>query len=415
MFWVALATAIMLASGDGDDTRAIRDFLKALREQIPLEVKDEARAKEALRGVDVLQEAFESHRNRLDKYSECIEKVDHNYGAKEADYRRCEEGLEVESARLIKQMEEVSSLFKQNITAKEDDRIEKNLMASESGTKLKKSAESSKNRLKNPPPPPRSRALEGAEMQRHITAPRNVVSLLFGPLHPQTFGQRFSGHTVEAGLSYQRREWTGGDGENDLSQYYARFGVAFGLFDDFEAGALFVPVEISPDLHFDRVLVYLTQQFRLKKVDVALRFSFQTPGDVGWSVNPGVLLRFPSGVTRLDAGIQIPMDLGTFRDPLPFTVGLNVPIRETVQFSPHWFMTVESGFVRTSFAAGQNSSIPLGLGLGYTALFGKRLFDFTGLFQWDDFLLPAARGGVDPFQLGSYRAVLGVSTQMQVM
>lgn len=414
MFWVALATAIMLASGDGDDTRAIRDFLAALREQIPLHIKDAVRAKEAARGVDILQAAFEGHRKRLDEYSQCVQKADNNYSATDADYRRCEEGLDKQVSRLAEQMQEASSLFKANIKPAEYEKIDKNLMQTENGKEVEQAAAEAAERLKNPPPPPRSRALEGAETERHITLPRNVVSLLFGPLHPQTFGQRYSNHTVEAGTSYQRRNWAGGDGSNDLNQYFARFGVAFGLFDDIEAGALFVPLELSPDFRWDQVMVFLTQQFRHRNFDVALRFSFQTPGDVGWSLSPGAFLRFPVGITRLDVGLQVPMDVGMFRDPAPFVIGLNLPVRETFQFTSQWFMTVESGFVRSSFAAGENSSIPLGVGTGYTILAGKRLFDITGLFQWDDFLLSAARGA-DVFQPGSYRAVLGVSTQMQAM
>lgn len=419
MFWVALATAIMLLSGDGDDTRIIVDLIAALRQQISLTVGEPKRAAKALRGIDLLEQSFKAHRSRLNEYMECVTKVDHNFSATEADYARCDEGLEKEAQRLAKSFVRVSDILSHNITPAENKAIEAGLNTTPHGKKLSASVAA----LKGVSPedvlkgvtPPRSRGLEGQQLDRHLTLPRNVVSLLFGPLHPQTFGQRYTNGSIEGGTAYRRRRWTGGNGARDPDQWFTRLGVAFGLFDDFEAGALFVPLELAPEFQFDRVLVFLTQQFRLEHYDLALRLSFQTPGDGGWSLNPGGLFRWSSGINRLDVGVHLPMDLGALKDPQAMVVGINIPIRETIQFSPHWFMTAETGIVRTSLVAGEQASIPLGLGAGYTILAGKRIIELTALFQWDDFLLPAGKGGVDVFQPGSYRAAFGIATQMQAL
>lgn len=40
MFWVALATLIMMLSGDGDDTTAITSFLDALHKSASAQIRD---------------------------------------------------------------------------------------------------------------------------------------------------------------------------------------------------------------------------------------------------------------------------------------------------------------------------------------------------------------------------------------
>lgn len=419
MFWVALATAIMLLSGDGDDTRAIRDLLAALRQQIPIEIQEPERARAALHGIDLLEETFRTHRARLHDYTECVQKADQLYAATEDDYLACEAGLNEEAIRLAESFTKASKVFETAVTRDESKAITDAIGGGPQGEQMRTSMAELKAAAALPAassqrPASRSRGLEGEETTRHLTLPRNVVGVLYGPLQPQLFGQRYDGKTVEAGTTYQRLNplSTNADGS---PQWWTRLGVAFGLFDDFEAGAVFVPVQLSPKVRWDQILVFLTQQFRQKNYDLGLRFSFQTPGSSGWSINPGGLFRWPKGPTRLDVGLNVPMELGSLKAPEVFLIGVNLPVRETLQLTPNWYMTLESGFVRTSFQTNANSSIPLGIGSGYTILAGKKLIDITALFQWDDLLMPHRPEGTDLFQPGSYRAVFGLSTHGQAL
>jgi len=83
-------------------------------------------------------------------------------------------------------------------------------------------------------------------------------------------------------------------------------------------------------------------------------------------------------------------------------------VRVSTNLGPHFFFGLESGFVEPRFDVAGDTAVPLGALAGYTALFGNRVVDFTASFAWDSFWLPAASDGVDAWNVGSYRAGLGV-------
>jgi hypothetical protein len=263
-------------------------------------------------------------------------------------------------------------------------------------------------------PVPRFRGLEGVAVKRHLTLPRNVVALLYGPLGPATFGQRYPSKIIDAGSSYARMRWAGATPSNGY-EWYTRFGVRFGLFDDFEAGALFLPFQLAPDFRFDSVLVFLTQQFRFQGFDVAARFSFQTPGDVGWAISPGVVASRRGKALALQAGVVVPMELGSFSEPKAPRASVFAPLRLTFNLLPSLFVTGDTGLAYEDVADGKGLSVPLGFGAGYTWLVGKRLLEFTGSFTWDHFLLPAHPSSVDGFQPRDFRVAFGASLYFQAL
>ena len=224
--------------------------------------------------------------------------------------------------------------------------------------------------------------------ERHLTLPRNVVSIVYGPLGPATFGQRYPSKIIDGGTSYARGAWAG-SGSGGADEWFTRLGVRFGLFDDFEAGALFLPFELAPQFHFDSVLVFLSQQFRFDALDLAIRFSFQTPGDTGWALAPGVVLATHGRQIALQVGAFMPMEVGSFGEPTAPRVGLNAQLRVILNLVPSFFLTGETGVAYDDLSAPDLLTIPLGFGAGYTLLAGKRLLEFTTSFTWDHWLLPS--------------------------
>jgi hypothetical protein len=191
--------------------------------------------------------------------------------------------------------------------------------------------------------------------------------------------------------------------------------VRFGLFDDFEAGALFLPFELAPEFHFDSVLVFLSQQFRFDAFDLAIRFSFQTPGDTGWALAPGVVLGTHGRHIALQVGAFVPMELGTFGEPTAPRVGLNAALRVVVNLVPSFFLTGETGVAYDNLSAPDLLTIPLGFGAGYSLLAGSRLFEFTASFTWDHWLQPSRPNDLAPFQFGAFRVALGASMSFQAL
>jgi hypothetical protein len=89
MFWIALSTLIMSMTGEGDDTYAIRAFFERAHDAVENQVQDEAHKRAALDTLNRATTAFERHRQRVNKISQCIEQADRRYSAVAADYERC--------------------------------------------------------------------------------------------------------------------------------------------------------------------------------------------------------------------------------------------------------------------------------------------------------------------------------------
>jgi hypothetical protein len=248
--------------------------------------------------------------------------------------------------------------------------------------------------------------LEGKWSRRHLTAPMNSLRILAGPGQPMLLGDRFGTQNVDAGGQYVHSELADPSAPTS-NQTWLRGGVAFGLTEDWEAGALFVPFQLTPHFDFSNITVFVTRGFRFENWDLGVRLSFQTPSLNAndkrvWILNPGVPFLYRAGAFRIDSGVFVPF---ATRD---WWVGLTVPLRVTVNPNPHFFLGLESGFVEPRFDVAGNATIPLGALVGYTELFGNKVVDFTAMFSWDRFWVPGAPKDQDTLELGLYRVGLGV-------
>lgn len=241
--------------------------------------------------------------------------------------------------------------------------------------------------------------LEGKWSRRHLTAPINSLRMIAGPGQPMLFGGRFAEQIADGGVQFIRDT-------SGTRQWWVRGGVGFGLTADWEAGALFLPFRLSPDFDFSNITVFVTRGFRFKDWDLGLRLSFQTPRKDSydlrvWVMNPGIPVLYRLGAVRLDGALLVPF---ATRD---WSVGLNLPARATLNLDANVFLGIETGFAEPRFDLAGDTTIPLGGLLGYTALFGSRVIDFTAVFSWDSFWLPVAPEG-GKLELGAYRVGFGV-------
>jgi len=248
--------------------------------------------------------------------------------------------------------------------------------------------------------------LEGQWSRRHLTSPMNSLNILAGPGQPMLLGARFGEQgVVDGGGAYLHR---GPLATSDPgSEFWLRGGVAFGLTQDWEAGALFLPFRLAPDFTFSSITVFVTRGFRFKNWDIGVRLLFQTPyknaeGERVWQLNPGIPLLYRAGAFRFDAALILPFASRDWR------VGLSVPIRASVNLNPNLFFGLESGYVEPNFETADGVTLPLGALAGYTALFGSRVVDFTGVFSWDHFLAPSPAPGSAAIDAATYRVGLGV-------
>ncbi|HEX2670877.1 MAG TPA: hypothetical protein VHM25_08395, partial [Polyangiaceae bacterium] len=248
--------------------------------------------------------------------------------------------------------------------------------------------------------------IEGQWSRRHLTSPMNSLNILVGPGQPMLLGARFGEQgAVDGGGAYLHNGAlaTAAHGH----EWWLRGGVAFGLTQDWEAGALFIPFRIALDFTFSSITVFVTRGFRFENWDIGLRLLFQTPyknseGERVWQLNPTVPFLYRGGAFRFDAALLVPF---ASRD---WQVGLSVPLRASLNLDPHLFVGLESGFFKPNFNAANDATVPLGALVGYTALFGSRVVDFTGVFSWDHFLAPRPSPGSSSIDSATYRVGLGV-------
>jgi hypothetical protein len=262
--------------------------------------------------------------------------------------------------------------------------------------------------------PYRRPGLGGVWAKRHLTAPMNSLMLLAGPGQNPTFGQRFDARIIDAGGQYGRVGTTGSPGAATKleTQGWTRFGVAFGLTEDWEAGALFLPFQWAPDFDFSNILVFITRGYRFKTADIGVRFSFQTPEQRIWTANPGVpvLLRL-GGRGRIDTGLFMPFVTGRIGSAWG---GLNIPVRGTINATPNLFVGLQTGIVDPRFDRSHDTTVPLGALVGYTLLAGSSVVDLTATFTWDNFWLVSAASGIDSVQGHAYRSVFGLTVHKLV-
>ena len=248
--------------------------------------------------------------------------------------------------------------------------------------------------------------LEGQWSSRHLTAPMNSLRVIAGPGQPMLMGERYGSQVIDGGVQFVHPHEPDPT-VPDENQWWFRGGVSFGLTEDWEAGALFVPLELSPKFDFSNVTAFITRGFRLGAVDLGIRLSFQTPAlkayDLkGWSFNPGMPILYRNGAFRLDAAVLVPIATSDG------AVGVNVPVRASVSITPRFFAGIESGAFDSHVGEPRNMTVPLGALAGYTELFGSKVVDFTATFGWDDFWRPSPPPGRDHVEVRNYRVGFGL-------
>jgi hypothetical protein len=96
MIWAALATAIMLSSGEGDDFGAVFRFLEMTRAELPAVIADPDRRSEAVLALADVEVVVHYSMVSARIFSECLEVADRDYRATREDYDRC--GTQYESS-----------------------------------------------------------------------------------------------------------------------------------------------------------------------------------------------------------------------------------------------------------------------------------------------------------------------------
>ena len=256
----------------------------------------------------------------------------------------------------------------------------------------------------------------GVYSQRHLTQARNSLGVVIGPKHNALLGSRFGDNPAfDAGYQLIRSELrTPGNIDMPSSQlvHQANAGVMFGLLDNLEAGAIFLPFTLWPDFSYDAIRVPITYSFMTKNVDVGIRLHIKTPGDTGWGFSPGAPLLVRLGHGRIDTGFYLPL----YKPDEGLMFGLNVPLRAGYNFTPNLYAGLEGGVYIPDFTAIDELGVrvPLGAFAGFTVLGGQSIYDITASFMWDDF----AYLGVDDFetlQYESFRFSIGLSWRRMVM
>jgi hypothetical protein len=413
MFWVALATAIMMLSGEGDDTRAIAMLLGGLREAINAYVPASERRTRALDAVADFELLFTKHREELVVFGACVEAADRDYHATQASYDACLRPIEARRVELRDGLRTVIGEYQSALSAEERAKVTEAVLGRPEAWVL----DPTKREVQGEEPrEPRLRGLEGVVSNRHLTLPRNVVSMVAGPLGT-TFASRYPTQLVDGGFSYVRGKLSGPSGvASPADEWHAHLGVRFGLFDDLEAGALFLPFELAPDWTFEPVSVLLVQQFRFEGFDLAVRLPFHTPSDAaGWGLAPGVVLGTRSPRLAFQAGVTLATELGTFRDKRAPIAGISVPLRLTYNLAPAFFLDVESGLAYDDLGTSDLLTVPLGIGAGYSMLLGKRLMDILVSCNWDRWLLPGEPDGLSALQFGAFRVSVGMNMSFQAL
>ncbi|HEY6725215.1 MAG TPA: hypothetical protein VI197_14370 [Polyangiaceae bacterium] len=249
--------------------------------------------------------------------------------------------------------------------------------------------------------------LGGQWSQRNLTAPTNSLAIVLGPGQAVLLGQRYGEDIIDGGAEYTHREYRGhGAASPEEEIWFGRAGVLFGLTDDWEAGALFVPIQISPDFGMNSILAYGTRGFRFEDVDLGIRLSFKTPSfqdeDTVLWFRGGVPVSYRAGPLRVDAGAFVPV---AFRH---WWLGLSTPVRTTFNLAPSVFLGVESGFDWARFTLPHSTSVPIGGLGGYTAVVGGAVVDLTAAFSWPTFWLVDPAPDLDRLQPRAYRVTFGL-------
>lgn len=254
--------------------------------------------------------------------------------------------------------------------------------------------------------------LEGKVTTRYMTIARNSLMVIAGPLSSPMFGQRVSSHVTEGGFGYAhpRLEGSAAGASPDSSLAFMG-GVAFGLFETLEAGALFLPLQLAPSFNYGDVPVYITYARRLGAFDIGARLTTYMPTDSqAFRLNPGVPVSWHSENVRIDTALYLPIDFAAAT-----VVGINIPVRISWNIKPKIFVGLETALFDPAFSQAHDTVVPLGAFAGYTMVAGSKLIDIGSFFMWDSFMKLNPASGINTFQPSNYRVLLGLNYKSMVL
>lgn len=131
MFWVALASLILVLTGGGDDTKAFREQMARNRAALQAVVGDSARIGLATTAIDDAERAFGDHRARLDEMGRCIERLDRTYRVTAAEYDGCTAGADASWDRLTDEVVAAELRMRQALSDAEWAAVQDSLRAQE--------------------------------------------------------------------------------------------------------------------------------------------------------------------------------------------------------------------------------------------------------------------------------------------
>jgi hypothetical protein len=183
-------------------------------------------------------------------------------------------------------------------------------------------------------------------------------------------------------------------------------GAHFGITDDFEVGAVALPIRFAPDFGFGNPRLEATYRFLKGDIEMGGRLGvtfITTSGASGVVLEPGLPMLFHLGASaRLDLGVFVPLSFGTGATigGLPTsinsdtTVGLRIPVRFTYNVIPELHIGAQTGLGINDFGdAGNTIYVPLGFVAGY-AIPGEKgpLLDIDPYFTFPLFATPGSSG-----------------------
>ena len=256
----------------------------------------------------------------------------------------------------------------------------------------------------------RRAGLGGKFAARHMTAAQGSLTVIAGPDSAQLLGGSDGGISYLS-LGIDCPEPVAGveiDCPDDPMNF--NIGAAYGITPELEAGLL-LPLQLSPETDLTMVPVFATYAKDMGNFDIGGRLTVNVPiaegMDFSLAAGVPVLFRF-NGKMRLDTGLFLPV---TFADET--VIGLNVPVRFGMNFTPKVFAGLETGVRKTSLDGENDLFLPLGFFGGYTMLAGGRVIDIGLSMTWDGFMALDAPEGADAMNTDLMRINAGANVQMQ--
>ena len=179
-------------------------------------------------------------------------------------------------------------------------------------------------------------------------------------------------------------------------------GAHFGITDDFEVGAIALPIRFAPNFGYGNPRVEATYRFLKGDFEMGARLGINfitLSGAGGVVMEPGLPMLFHLGPSaRLDLGVFLPLAFGTggtiagvpTSASSSTVVGLRVPVRFTYNIIPEFHIGAETGLGINDFGhAGSTLYVPLGVVAGY-AIPGEKgpLLDLDPYFGFPLFATP---------------------------